>query len=446
MSRQNAENRRKITRMIIKSANLIRGSVKLPGDKSISHRAALFSAMANGETRIENFASSADCASTLDCLENLGVTVQRGGSTVIIKGVGKNGFQKTVRPLDCGNSGTTMRLLAGILAGQNFDSVLTGDESLSKRPMRRIIEPLAQMNVRIESENGCAPLKIFGANPVKSISYKLPVASAQVKSCVLLAGLNSDGAAEVVETIPTRNHTENMLKFFGANLTESFDDGVHKISVSGNSNLQAKDFSVPSDVSSAAFFLVAASCLKGSELTLENVGLNPTRRAVVDVLQNSGASIEVLNETEICNEPVGDLRVRGSETLSPKTDTNKIEGDIIANLIDEIPILAVFGTQMETGLEIRGAAELRVKESDRIAAVVENLRRMGATVEEFPDGLKVEKSTLKGAEIESFGDHRIAMAFAVAALFARGETKINGAECAAVSFPEFFQTLGEIIK
>lgn len=430
--------------MNVKPAKLIHGTIKLPGDKSISHRAALFAAMANGETKIENFASSADCASTLDCLRKLGVEIRRENSTVWISGRGKNGFRAPAENLDCGNSGTTVRLLSGILAGQNFESVLTGDESLSKRPMKRVIDPLINMGAKIETENNCLPMKITGKSPLASIVYELPVASAQVKSCVLLAGMLAKGKTEVIETVTTRNHTENMLKFFGAELEESFTENVHRISISGDSNLIAQNFSVPSDVSSAAFFLVAASCLPDSDLTLKNVGLNPTRRAVVDVLQEFGANIEVLNEREVCSEIVGDLHVRGNKTLVSKSLLNKIEGDIIANLIDEIPVLAIFGTQVEQGLKIRGAQELRVKESDRIAATVENLKRMGASVEEFPDGFKIEKSNLKGAEIDSYGDHRIAMAFAVAALFATGETKINGAESAAVSFPEFFETLGKV--
>ena len=432
--------------MNIKPAKLIEGAIKLPGDKSISHRAALLAALARGETLIENFATSADCASTLDCLQRLGAEIRRENSTIWISGKGKNALSAPTENLDCGNSGTTMRLLAGVLAGQNFDSVLTGDESLSQRPMRRVIEPLTRMNARIEAENNCAPLAIYGKNPLAPVSYQLPVASAQVKSCVLLAGLFAAGKTEVIETVTTRNHTENMLKFFGAAVEEVFENNIHRITISGDSELTAKIFSVPSDISSAAFFLVAASCLPGSELVLQNVGLNPTRRAALDVLQNFGADIEILNEAEICNEIVGDLRVCGREKLSSESAVNKIEGDIIANLIDEIPILAVFGTQLENGLEIRGAQELRVKESDRIRATVENLKRMGAAVEEFPDGLKIEKSNLRGAEIESYGDHRIAMAFAVAALVADGETKINGAECAAVSFPEFFQTLGKLAK
>jgi len=442
--------------MKIQPAKLLHGTINLPGDKSISHRAAIFSAMAEGETRIENFASSADCASTLKCLRDLGVEIKKEGSTVFIKGVGKTGFQKSKVALDCGNSGTTMRLLAGVLAGQNFDSVLVGDESLSKRPMKRVIEPLTKMSARIESENNCAPLKIYGKNLLQSVSYEMPVPSAQVKSCVLLAGLNADGKT-VLSSPPTkkplvtsRNHTELMLEFLGAQIEEEFvESGVefaHHVSIDGASRLVARDLRVPSDVSSAAFFLVAAACMKDSTLILKNVGLNPTRMAIVEVLQNFGADIKILNKAESCNEIVGDLFVSGSEKLTSTTGSNKIEGDVIANLIDEIPILAIFGSQLENGLEIRGAEELRVKESDRIAAVVENLRRMNAVVEEFADGFRIEKSILKGARVDSFGDHRIAMAFAVAALFATGETEILDAECAAVSFPEFFQTLNQIIK
>ncbi|MGI9035111.1 MAG: 3-phosphoshikimate 1-carboxyvinyltransferase, partial [Pyrinomonadaceae bacterium] len=344
--------------MNIKPAKTVQGAVKLPGDKSISHRAALLAAMARGETRIENFATSADCRSTLDCLEKLGVKIRRENSIIRIKGNGKKSFRQPLENLDCGNSGTTVRLLSGILAGQDFDSILTGDESLSKRPMRRIIEPLTQMGAKIEAQNNCLPLNINGQK-LSPISYKLPVASAQVKSCLLLAGLLAEGKTEVVETTMTRNHTENMLKFFGAQVEESFDENTHRISVAGDSNLSAKDFFVPSDISSAAFFLVAASCLPDSELILKNVGLNPTRRAVVNVLQNFGADIAVLNEAEICGEIVGDLLVRGRGALKSKMKTNKIEGDIIPNLIDEIPVLAIFGTQIENGLEIRGARELR---------------------------------------------------------------------------------------
>ncbi|HEY0460358.1 MAG TPA: 3-phosphoshikimate 1-carboxyvinyltransferase [Pyrinomonadaceae bacterium] len=429
--------------MKIQPARKLSGTINLPGDKSISHRAALFSALAKGETRIENFATSADCASTLFCLAQLGVRIERENLTVSIEGVGKTGFQKSENPLDCGNSGTTMRLLAGVLAGQRFDSVLTGDESLSKRPMRRVIEPLSEMNARLEATENHAPLKIFGRNPLRAVSFEPKIASAQVKSCVLLAGLNADGKTSVLEKTPTRDHTERMLRWFGAAVEETKREDGKLITVAGDAELTARDLLVPSDVSSAAFFLVAAACLKDSEIVLPNVGLNPTRNAVVEVLQNFGARIEILNLREIGNEPIGDLRVSGGE-LKPKRSTNILRGKIIANLIDEIPILAVFGTQIEGGLEIREASELRVKESDRIKSVVENLRKMNAEVEEFEDGFRVAKSQLKGARVDSFGDHRIAMAFAVAALFATGETEIADAECAAVSFPAFFETLKSV--
>ncbi|HQU86453.1 MAG TPA: 3-phosphoshikimate 1-carboxyvinyltransferase, partial [Pyrinomonadaceae bacterium] len=419
----------------------LKGEINLPGDKSISHRAAMFSALANGETKITNFASSADCASTLECLKGLGIEIKRENSTVFIKGVGKNGFTKPETELDCGNSGTTMRLMCGILAGQNFDSVLIGDESLSQRPMKRVIEPLSMMNAQIDSIENHAPLKIFGKNPLTAHNFEPKIASAQLKSCLLLAGLNADGETSVLEKTQTRDHTERMLKYLGVNLQETKNENGTLISVSGEDILTATDLNVPSDVSSAAFFLVAAACLKGSEIVLKNVGLNPSRTGIIEALRNFGAEIEILNETELCNEPVGDLKITGSETLIRKAETNLVGGEIIANLIDEIPILAVFGTQIEGGIEIRNAEELRVKESDRIATVVENLKRMGAEVEEFEDGLRVGKSNLKGATVDSFGDHRIAMAFAVAALFAEGETEIIDADCAAVSFPEFFDTL-----
>lgn len=432
--------------MKIKPAGRLTGTINLPGDKSISHRAALLAAMATGESEIENFATSADCASTLDCLQKLGVRIRHKGATIFVVGVGKTGFRAPSGALDCGNSGTTMRLLAGILAGQNFDSVLTGDESLQARPMRRIIEPLTQMGARIESRNGSAPLHIFGKSALESINYDLPVASAQVKTCLLLAALFAAGTTEICERAPTRNHTEKMLRYFGAQIKESFAENNHRVSVSGGECLTARNFIVPSDISSAAFFLVGASCLPHSEIVLRNVGLNPTRRAALDVLRRFDADIEILNEREICGEPVGDLRVFGKKDFPAQAESNRIEGDIIANLIDEIPILAIFGTRLNGGLEIRGAGELRVKESDRIKAIVENLRRMNGKVEEFPDGFKVEKSELKGAQIESYGDHRIAMAFAVAALLADGASEIRGAECANVSFPEFFQTLDKIVK
>lgn len=418
-------------------ATTLSGTVLLPGDKSISHRAAMLASIAEGMTQIENYAASADCSSTLACVEALGVKVVRSGSVVTIKGLGKRGLSAPTGYLDCGNSGTTMRLLSGILAGQPFSSTLIGDESLQKRPMKRIIEPLSLMGADISSANGRAPLVIKGRSPLIGIDYQPPVASAQIKSCVLLAGLFAEGVTSVFEPVPTRDHTEQMLRWLGVEVTA--ENG--RISVSGDSVLTARDISIPGDVSAAAFFAVAAACLDGSTITIPGVGVNRSRRAILNVLQNLGANIEVSTISKVCNESVADIRVTGGLGQSSHRDTPIIRGETIANLIDEIPILAVFGTQLESGIEIRDAAELRVKESDRIASVVENLKRMGATVTEFDDGLRIQRSELHGAVIDSYGDHRIAMAFAVAGLFADGETEIIDADCAAVSFPGFFEML-----
>ena len=402
----------------------------------------MLAAIAEGTSRISNFATSADCASTLACLRALGVRIEQEGSTVTVYGVGKNGLIEPSALLDCGNSGTTMRLLAGILAGQSFESTLTGDESLSRRPMKRIIGPLTDMGAVVSATDGHAPLVITGRSPLKPLSFELPVASAQLKSCVLLAGLNADGETTVIERVETRDHTERMLRGFGVDVRVAEVSEGKRISVSGDAELTATDLEVPGDVSSAAFFLVAASCLPGSKVEMPGVGLNPTRTGIVAVLKKFGASIDVDHERVSGGEPIGKLVVSGNGTLGAQV--NRIEGGIVANLIDEVPILAVFGTQIEGGIEIRDAGELRVKESDRIAAVAENLRRMGADVEEFQDGLRVGRSRLKGAVIDSFNDHRIAMAFAVAGLFAEGETEVRGAECAAVSFPAFFDVLSSV--
>jgi 3-phosphoshikimate 1-carboxyvinyltransferase len=428
----------------VSRASKLKGRVQVPGDKSISHRAAMFSAIAVGNAEITNFSASEDCTSTLSCLEALGVEVHRSGSTVNVSGTGFRGLREPATVLDCGNSGTTMRLMSGILAGQAFDSVLTGDESLRGRPMRRVIDPLEQMGAAIESEDGRAPLRISG-RMLNAIEYRLPVASAQIKSCVLLAGLGADGQTTVIEPTATRDHTERMLNWLGGDVIETFDGQAKHITVTGGRELSARDIQVPGDISAAAFFLVAAACLPDSEITIPGVGMNSTRKAVVDAMQQLGARIEVTNERLQSNEPVADLFVRGGLEPENADPPNVLRGEVIANLIDEVPVLAVFGTQLPGGLEIRDAAELRVKESDRIKAVVENLKRMNAQIEEFPDGLKVGRSDLKGAEIESFGDHRIAMAFAVAGLFADGETEIQGDECAAVSFPTFFEVL-EAVK
>lgn len=429
--------------MLISPAKALRGEIALPGDKSISHRAALLSAMAAGETRIENFATSADCASTLDCLKSLGVQMQQDGPTVRILGSGKNGFRQPEIALDCGNSGTTMRLLVGILAGQGFESVLTGDNSLRSRPMKRVIGPLVAMGASIDSDDGRAPLSVHGSKSLRAMEYRPEVASAQIKSCVLLAGLNAHGDTTVIEAAPTRDHTERMLRWLGVDVRETETEDATRISVSGDSVLTARDLTVPADISAAAFFMVAAACLPESQIEIRNVGLNPSRSAIIDVLvRDFGASIEIADRTELNNEAVGTMIVRGG--LTSQSD-NQIQGRMVSDLIDEIPVLAVLGTQLEGGLEVRDAAELRVKESDRIATVVENLKRMGADIEEFADGFRVSRSRLRGARVDSFGDHRIAMAFAVAGLLAEGETEIVEAECAAVSFPGFFEVLQNAI-
>lgn len=429
--------------MRIRKIEKLAGNLKLPGDKSISHRAAILSAIAEGRSEIRNFSSSADCASTLRCIEMLGAKVDRDGDRVIIEGRGDRGLIMPEGELDCGNSGTTMRLLAGILAGQPFKSVLCGDESLSRRPMLRIIEPLERMGAKIEATDNHPPLQISGQRPLSSIDYVLPVASAQVKSAVLLAGLFAAGRTTVIETIPTRDHTERMLPIFGAQIESTVSDGARRISVSGG-GLKAASINVPADISSAAFFLVGAICLPGSELYIENVGLNPTRTAILDVLESTGGKISIEGRRLEGGEPVGSLRVSGGLKAAKTNQTLRLSGKIIANLIDEVPILAVLGTQLHEGIEIREARELRYKESDRIDAVCKGLRAMGAAVEEFDDGLRIYHSNLLGARIDARGDHRIAMAFAIAGLLADGETVIDGAESAAVSFPDFFDCLQKL--
>lgn len=440
--------------MKIEQPKALRGRVELPGDKSISHRAALFLAISKGEARIDNFAESEDCGSTLRVLRELGASIESRDSGVFVKGKGKTGLLKPAAALDCGNSGTTVRLLSGILAGHPFESTLTGDESLQKRPMKRIIEPLTSMGAKISANEQRLPLKISGTPGLRSIEYSLAVASAQVKSCILLAGLNAAGKTFVKSPSAkskepsSRDHTERMLKFLGADIEESFEKTpagfVHRVSIDGASQLTARDINVPGDISAAAFFMVAAAGLENSIVELKNVGLNPTRAAVVDVLKQFGADISISGRNEAGGETRGDIVVRGKSGFAVHAQSNIIRGDVIANLIDEIPILAVFATRLNGGLEFRDAAELRVKESDRIAAVVENLKRMNAEVEEFSDGFRVGRSNLKGARVDSFGDHRIAMAFAVAALFAEGATEISDSACAAVSFPGFFDQLSKI--
>lgn len=412
--------------------------------------------MARGRSVINNYATSADCAATLRCLAELGARVERDGTRVSVEGTGGGPggaplFRAPTRPLDCGNSGSTMRMLAGVVATQPFASTLTGDASLSARPMRRIIEPLEQMGARISAEAGHAPLVVVGRSPLAPLRYEMPVASAQVKSCVLLAGLGAAGRTSVIEAgAQTRDHTERMLSWFGVPVeisTERRDGDELKftISLEGAVALDARAIDVPGDISSAAFLIAAAALLPDSELTIEGVGLNPTRTQILETLRRLGADVSVAEEREECNEPVGQIRVSGRR-LAPAAaieGANVLRGAQSARLIDELPVLAVVGTQVRGGLEIRDAKELRVKESDRIRTTVENLRAMGAHVEEYEDGLRVDGPVrLKGSRLSAHGDHRIAMAFTIAALVAEGESEITGAEeCVGVSFPEFFELL-----
>jgi 3-phosphoshikimate 1-carboxyvinyltransferase len=442
--------------MRIQPARRIRGRLRFPGDKSISHRAAIIAALAVGRSTLENYSTSEDCARTLRCLRTLGVMIEKEGPQVRVTGKGCNGFIEPRAPLDCGNSGSTMRMLAGVLAGQDFVSVLVGDDSLSARPMRRIIEPLELMGARISSETGRAPLGILGRKPLAPVHYLMPIPSAQVKSCLLLAGLNARGRTRVIEKGgPTRDHTERMLRWFGVAVeTKQEQDGDalrEELAVEGPASFTARDLSIPGDISSAVFFIAAAALVPRSELVIEDVGVNPTRRQILSTLAELRADVKVFEERELCNETVGTIRVRGGEGyLAPAegSHANIIEGSLITQLIDELPMLAVIGTQVRGGLTIRDASELRVKESDRIAAVVVNLRAMGAEVEEYKDGLMVGGPIrLRGAKLDAFGDHRIAMAFTIAALIAEGESEIaRAAGSVGVSFPEFFRMLESVVE
>lgn len=429
----------------------------MPGDKSISHRAAILSALARGQSRLTNFSTSEDCAATLACLRALGVAIERDkdSESVTVEGMASVLHAPGVA-LDCGNSGTTMRLLAGVLAGQAFASELTGDSSLRSRPMKRIIEPLSLMGARVETLTGRAPLRITGRRPLRPIEYEMPVASAQVKSCILLAGLSAEGRTRVIEKQgSTRDHTERMLRWFGVPLETKAEerDGAWPdvLTIDGPVTFAARDVAIPGDISSAAFFIAATALLPGSMLEIRDVGLNPTRAKILRLLQSLGARITVREMREHCGETVGHVQIRASgNCLSPAKpgDTNFLRGSLVPQLIDELPLLAVVGTQIEGGMTIRDAAELRVKESDRISATVENLRAMGASVEEYEDGLAVDgPQRLRGARLDARGDHRIGMAFTVAALAASGASDIVGAEeCVGVSFPEFYHLLANVTE
>ena len=411
------------------------GVVELPGDKSISHRYAILAALAEGCSEIFNYATAADCRSTLGCLRKLGVEIEANRERVRITGSGLDGLKPPKRALDAENSGSTMRMLSGVLAGQKFASTITGDNSLRKRPMRRVAEPLRQMGAEIRGRDGdLAPLEIRGGN-LHAIDYALPVPSAQVKSAILLAGLYAAGATAVRESVRTRDHTELALREFGATV-ETVKDSIR---IQPRPKLIARQLTVPGDLSGGVFLACAALILPDSSLMLHNVGLNPTRAKVLDFLISIGAQINLASVQLRDGELIGDLSVRYS-----KLSGGSIAGSQVAEMIDELPMLAALGTYTEKGIEIHDASELRVKESDRIATLATGLRQMGADVEEFPDGLRVagrSAGKLRGAKVDPQGDHRIAMALSVAALGAEGDTMIRDSECVGVSFPEFFETL-----
>lgn len=419
---------------IIRPARNISGSLRLPGDKSISHRYGMLGAFAEGTSRFSNFSTGADCASTLACMEALGAKVRNLGDGVVeVDGIGGH-VTPASHPLDCGNSGSTMRMISGLLAPQPGVFTLVGDASLTRRPMERIRKPLAEMAARVTLTDGHAPVIIEGC-ALRPIDYTTPVPSAQVKTCVLLAGLQTTGATTVREAVRTRDHSELALRAFGATVTR----GLDFVSITGPQSLHAIDTAVPGDISSAAFFLCAAALFPGSGLLLDSLGLNPTRATLLDVLTTLGARIAVLNLEEKHSELVGTVQISADAGGLRSTE---VSGALAAQLIDELPVLAAIAPYTSGGIRIRDAKELRVKESDRIALVARNLRAMGAEVHEFEDGLDVPGGqTLHGAVIDSGGDHRIAMAFSVAALRATGDTLIQGAESAAISFPEFFDLL-----
>jgi 3-phosphoshikimate 1-carboxyvinyltransferase len=426
----------------VSPAHAIHGVVTVPGDKSISHRYAMLTSIAEGDSQIFNYSTGADCQSTLACMEALGIrhTIgeQDGRSTLTIHGKGAAGLAAAAGTLDAGNSGSTIRMLSGILAAQPFTTRITGDESLVKRPMRRIMTPLAQMNAHIEATGGDFPPLTIQGSPLRAIDYPLPVASAQVKSCVLLAGLYATGETIVREPIVTRDHTEIALQELGADITIE----PRVVRLRGGARLSGKSLFVPGDLSSASFFLVAALLAREADLIITNVGLNPTRTALLDVLRGMGANIKLLHIEQANGELIGNLKIQTSRVRG-----GVIEGATTAAVIDEIPVLSVLGAMSEDGLIVRNASELRVKETDRIETIAENLRRMQITINTTPDGFEIPgRQKFRAAQVQSRGDHRIAMAFSIAALAADGPCMIEDSEAASVSFPEFYTTLRNIAR
>jgi 3-phosphoshikimate 1-carboxyvinyltransferase len=426
----------------VSPARAIHGVVSVPGDKSISHRFAMLTSIAQGDSKIYNYSTGADCHSTLACMQALGVrhsfSEEDGRQVLTVHGQGTRGLSAPAEILDAGNSGSTIRMLSGILAAQGFDTRITGDESLVKRPMRRIMGPLAEMGARLEAADGQFPPLTIHGSALRGIDYSLPVASAQVKSCILLAGLYAAGETIVREPMTTRDHTEIALSELGADI--SVEPRV--VRVRGGAPLSAKTLVVPGDLSSAAFFIVAALISREADLTITNVGLNPTRTALLDVLGGMGANIKLLHIEQVNGELIGTLRVTASRLRG-----GTIEGATTAAVIDEIPILAILGAVSDEGLVVKDAGELRVKETDRIEAIAQNLRRMGITLTTSASGLEIPgKQKFHAAEVDSLGDHRIAMAFAVAALVADGPSVIQNSDAASVSFPEFYATLHNIAQ
>ncbi len=425
--------------MNIQRSNGLKGEVKIPGDKSISHRAVMLGALAKGTTKITDFLQGADCLSTMECFRRMGIQIQNTSGEVLVHGQGLHGLAAPSDLLNVGNSGTTIRLLSGILAPQPFSATLTGDASIQKRPMKRVMEPLSQMGAKIESlsGNGCAPLRISGT-PLKGIHYKTPVASAQVKSCILFAGMYADGATTVTEPVLSRDHSERMLEHFGARLTR---EGT-AVTIQPEPQLAAREIPVPGDISSAAYFIAAAALVPHSEILIRNVGINPTRSGMLEVCRAMGADIQYLNERDDSGEPTADLLVRSSSLKG-----TVIEGAVIPALIDELPVLAVMAAFAKGETIIRNAEELKVKESDRIAVMVENLSAMGADITGTPDGMIIRGGpALHGAEIHTYKDHRIAMSFAVAALAAEGTTHIEDADCVNISYPDFYWDLQRLSR
>jgi 3-phosphoshikimate 1-carboxyvinyltransferase len=421
----------------LNKVNKIEGIVEVPSDKSITHRAVILSSISEGDSIVKNYLASDDCLRTIEAFKQMGVTIKQDKDILYIKGAGLN-LNKPKGDIYAGNSGTTTRLLSGILAGQNFESRITGDESLSKRPMGRIIKPLTMMGARFESDNNRLPINIVGAFNLKGIDYKSDKSSAQVKSAVLFAGLYANGRTIYSEPVKSRDHTEKMLRAYGAEI----EVRGNTIAISKAKKLNPQDISVPADISSAAFFIAAALLVENSHLTIKNVGINPTRDGFIECVQNMGADISFQNVRDICGEPTADITVRYSNLKAVSIDSK-----IVPRMIDEIPIYALLAARAEGTTKITGAIELRVKESDRIKAVASQLKKIGVEIEELEDGLIIcgsSKREIKGAEVESFLDHRIAMTLAIASLIADGEMIIKDASCVNISFPQFYEVLKKI--